>query len=277
MCFEVGHHTKKNKLVFFYFTIGNLPTKFRSAFKFINALAICYNTTLLQHGANFILQPILDNIKKLEAGYEFVIGGERKIIHGTLAALVADNSASHQIGGFNVGFSNGFRKCRFCLTTREDIQEKCFDTEHIPRTKENHDMQCDGLDLEDPDLQARWSTLYGIKNRCILNDLRGFHVIGGCVSDLMHDTLEGILSVTICALLECCIFKKKYFTLGQLNNILANFQYVKVEARDKPSKIEPLHLKFSDKKTKRTLNLKNRKKKLKQSATQLWLLGVNLP
>jgi hypothetical protein len=123
-------------------------------------------------------------------------------------------------------------------------------------------MQCDGLDLEDPDLQARWSTLYGIKNRCILNDLRGFHVIGGCVSDLMHDTLEGILSVTICALLECCIFKKKYFTLGQLNNILANFQYVKVEARDKPSKIEPLHLKFSVKKTKRTLNLKNRTKNL---------------
>jgi hypothetical protein len=63
MCVEVGHHTKKNKLVFFYFTIGNLPTKFRSAFKFINVLAICYNTTLLEHGANFILQPILDDIK----------------------------------------------------------------------------------------------------------------------------------------------------------------------------------------------------------------------
>ena len=64
MCVEVGHHTKKNKLVFFYFTIGNLPTKFRSAFKFINVLAICYNTTLLKHGANFILQSILDDVKK---------------------------------------------------------------------------------------------------------------------------------------------------------------------------------------------------------------------
>jgi hypothetical protein len=179
ICFEVGHHTKKNKLVFFYFTIGNLPTKFRSAFKFINVLAICYNTTLLEHGANVTLQPILDDIRKLEAGYEFVIGGERQIIHGTLAALVADNLASHQIGGFNVGFSNGFRKCRFCLTTREEIQEKFFYTEHIPRTKENHDMR-DGL--QDPDLQACWSTLYGIKNRGILNDLRGFHVIVGCVA-----------------------------------------------------------------------------------------------
>jgi hypothetical protein len=119
-----------------------------------------------------------------------------KIIHGTLVALVADNLASHQIGGFNVGFSNGFRKCRFCLTTRENIQEKFFYTEHIPRTKENHDMQCDGL--QDPDLEARWSTLYGIKNRCILNDLRGFHVIGGCVPDLMHDILEGILSSNLC-------------------------------------------------------------------------------
>jgi hypothetical protein len=36
-------------------------------------------------------------------------------------------------------------------------------------------------------------------------------------------------------------------------------------------------LKFSDKKTKKNSKPKKLNKKLKQSATQLWLLGVNLP
>ena len=160
--------------------------------------------------------------------------------------------------------------------TRRHPRKVFFYSDHISRTKEDHGLQCAGI--LNPDLQQHWARLHGIKSNCVLNSLRGFHVVGGCVPDLMHDILEGVLSVSICALLAYCIFTKKYFSLKELNNVIENFQYGVMESRDKPSKIELIHLKFSFSKRGDVKSIpKKLSKKLKQSARQLWLLGVNLP
>lgn len=61
--------------------------------------------------------------------------GEPNVVRGTVSAIIADNLASHQIGGFKVGLSKGFRKCRFCMATDEDIQTKFYHCEFLPRSK----------------------------------------------------------------------------------------------------------------------------------------------
>ena len=260
MCTEVGNHTKKNKLVFVYFSIGNLPIKFRSTFRAINVLAIIYNNVFNRYGANVILKPIVEDFKKLEQGVELTISGEQRKVYGTLAAVSADNLASHQIGGFKIGFGFGFRKCRFCMATADDIQSKFFDYQHIPRSINDHNFHCSGIANEN--LRDHCSRLYGIREQSVLNELNFFHVIGGLVPDVMHDVLEGSLPLTICELLYYCIATKKYFTLAQLNNIIDKFDYGHIESKNKPSHIEWSHIE---------------KRKLRQSAAQIWTLAINLP
>jgi hypothetical protein len=125
--------------------------------------------------------------------------GDVRTIQGTLAAVIADNLGSHQIGCFKIGFSKGFRKCRFCLAVAEDIQCKFRDNQFIPREKSLHDQHCDGLSFGD--LREHFERLYGITGTSILNELAHFHVIGGLPPDVMHHILEGILPLVISKLI----------------------------------------------------------------------------
>lgn len=74
----------------------------------------------------------------MESGVTLKVCGKDSELRGTLTAVCADNLASHKIGGFKKGFSKGFRKCRFCLATENDIQTKYFDCQFTPRIKEQH-------------------------------------------------------------------------------------------------------------------------------------------
>ena len=104
-----------------------------------------------EHVQNFqfhtIFKPIIDDIRKLEAGVDLIINGVRITVYGTLTAIVADNLASHEIGGFKKGFSKGYRKCRFCLAVDKEIQKFFTENKLIRRTKEQYDRQC--VDLVD--------------------------------------------------------------------------------------------------------------------------------
>lgn len=240
VCSELGSYTKKNKLVFVYFSVANLKSKLRSTFKFINLLSIFYNSDSVAHGLNTLIRPIIDDLKQLENGVELSINGQPTIIRGTLTAVIADNLASHQIGGFKCGFSKGFRKCRFCMATDEQIQNNFYDSDFVARSKDDHDFQCLGLHVEE--LKKHFSRLYGVTGESILNELKFFHVIGGLAPDIMHDLLEGVLPLVICETLLHCL-KRKYFTITELNQIIANFKYGSHEVIDKPSSIDITHLK----------------------------------
>lgn len=58
---------------------------------------------------------------------------------------MADNLASHQVGGFKSGFATGNRKCRSCLGIDVDMQSKFRDRKFQARCRTDHDEQCAGL------------------------------------------------------------------------------------------------------------------------------------
>jgi len=257
LCNPIGSYD--HKIVFVYFAIGNLDLKFRSTFKSINLLSVFYNHQVNEFSFDLLLAPIVDDLKKLELGVEFIINQKKETFFGTLTAVVADNLASHQVGGFKCGFGSGFRKCRYCLAVASDIQKKFSECLFPLRTKESHDAHCAELQVEE--LQAHFSWLYGIKKKTILNELKYFHVISGLPPDIMHDMLEGTIPLTICELLIHCL-KQKYFTLASLNRIIRDFDYGYAVSSDKPSVIKIQQLKSRN---------------LKGSATQKWLLFTHLP
>lgn len=164
----------------------------------------------------------MDDLKKLEQGVSMITAGENRIVRGTLSAVIADNLASHQIGGLKIGFAKGFRKCRFCMGTDEEIQTKFFDSDFIARTIDQHNHHCSNLEAQE--LREHSQRLYGIVNDSILNEFAYFHVVGGLVPDLMHDLLERILPLVLSKLILHC-FQRKYFTLVKLNDLIANFKY----------------------------------------------------
>lgn len=256
---DKGNRSKKNKLCFVYCSLGNLKRKDRSTFKAINLVAIFRNTTVKQFGLNVLLRPLVDDLTKLEEGVLMHISGIDRIVRGTLSAVIADNLGSHQIGCFKIGFSKGFRKCRFCLAVDDDIQCYFRDNQFIARDKIQHDQHCDGLSLES--IKEHLERLYGITGTSILNELSHFHVIGGLPPDVIHDILEGILPFVISKVIMYCI-KSKFFTLKTLNHIIENFNYGHREVIDKPCTIDYSQL---------------NKGKMNHSAVQIWLLAINLP
>jgi hypothetical protein len=249
----------KNKLVFVYFTIGNLPLKFRTCLKHIHLVSIFLNLHVKLYGLNFLLKPIVDELKSLEQGVEIILHGKLEVLYGTLALFTADNLASHEVGGFKKGFARGKRKCRYCLGTHEEIQ--CFfeDGMFIRRTIASHDLQTAGLETNS---HEHFAKVYGLNNKSILNELEHFHVVEGLVPDLMHDLHEGILPYVLCLLLHYFITEKIFFTIDQFNHALLNFNYGFSDVKDKPSLVDLKHIK---------------NKRLRQSAAQIALLTFTLP
>jgi hypothetical protein len=256
---DKGNRSKKNKLCFVYCSLKNLKGKDRSTFKAINLVAISRNTTVKQFGLNVLLRPLVDDKKKLEEGVLMNISGIYRIVRGSLSAVIAENLGSHQIGCFKIGFSKGFRKCRFCLAVDDDIQCGFRDNQFISRDKIQHEQHCDGLSLES--IKEHLERLYGVTGTSILNELSHFHVIGGLPPDFMHDILEGILPLVISKVIMYCI-KSNFFSLKTLNNIIEIFNYGHREVIDKPCPIDYSQL---------------IKGKMNQSAVQIWLLAINLP
>lgn len=56
-------------------------------------------------------------------GVEFDVKGQKKRIRGSIALCLADNPASHALGGY-IALSSAKRKCRHCLAIDKDIQTK---------------------------------------------------------------------------------------------------------------------------------------------------------
>ena len=59
------HHTLLILIGFFYFTLGNLMPRYRSSLSAIQLLGIVKRSIMIEYGMNAILQPFINDIKKL--------------------------------------------------------------------------------------------------------------------------------------------------------------------------------------------------------------------
>ena len=98
--------------------------------------------------------------------------------------VVADNLAANAIGGYYQNVSTVQRFCRFCNKVKAQISDTCCDD--VIRTPKAYDAQI--LEVEKDE---SLSPLYGIKQRCCLNELQHFHIVDAAPGDLAHDIFEG--------------------------------------------------------------------------------------
>lgn len=111
-CNPLGSSSGKFKLGCVFFTLGNIRPMHRSGLKAIFLLVVAKSSTIKVNGIDCILKPFLDDLKTLyNTGITIQFGGKDEVWKGALLAFLADNLASHELGGFKESFSFARRFC----------------------------------------------------------------------------------------------------------------------------------------------------------------------
>nr|XP_040046980.1 uncharacterized protein LOC120827889 [Gasterosteus aculeatus aculeatus] len=264
ICNPLGSHASKNKLLMFYYTLGNIDPKYRSKLAAIRLLAIAKKRELSDCGVDGILGRLYEDLEMLYDGVNIQTANGEREIFGALVSICGDTLAQHELCGFKEGVGFAYSKCRQCECSFEDMQMYFDENNFELSTLEKHVRQCSDIEKANTEyLRNSLKTTFGINRRSKLIEFPGFNLIEQTPQDLMHIILEGIAPLEI----KCVL--KQLVLLGQLdldvlNTALTGFPYSPLDVRDKPSPIAYSTLASTD-------------NKLKQSSGQMIVLLKILP
>lgn len=254
-CNPLGSSSGKFKLGCMFFTLGNIRPIYRSGLKAIFLISIAKSTTIKANGIDSILEPFLKDLKTLQqTGITVTYDKTTEVWKGTLLAILADNLAAHELGGFKESFSFAKKFCRSCLADKDSSSCKFIENQFEIRTTESHADHCSLL--KGPD-RVKMSIEYGINRTSSLESLPYFSVINGLPHDIMHDLYEGVVPHEIKLLLNYCA-RENFFDIEFFNSRLKAFDFGYTEIGDKPAPIEG-------------------DSRFRQGASQMWLLARVLP
>ena len=204
-----------------------------------------------------MLKPFVKDLKKLaQGGITVTIKSHEYTFKGNLVVFLADNLASHTIGGFKESMGFAFRFCRKCMATKEQSQIYFTSLLFKLRNPEEHSQQC--MLLSGP-LKEYYSTTFGIRRNSILNEVPNFSVTTGLTHDIMHDLFEGIVPLELKLLLQHCE-EMGYFSLKTLNEQIMKFDFGYTNESDRPGKFD-----------------ESASGKIKLTAGSMWLFSRMLP
>ena len=227
----LGSKRLLHKISAFYFSIGNLPAKYRSALRHIHLLILVKHRLVKTYGFEKILEPLIFDLQKLQSdGIELCFEGRTYNIKGGLATISADNLSSHALGGFSCSFSNG-RVCRFCMCHYEDLSDTISEEDCTLRTKTTHSHH-----LECVKADPKSKSVYGVNGPCPFSHLKYFETTQAFPPDVMHDFLEGIAPLVLKSLLKA-LHKLKTVNIQEVNVILKKFSFGRNDCSSKPSVI----------------------------------------
>ena len=122
ICNPLGTHVKRHKLGIVFYTIANIAPQFRSQLKMINLAIVVTVPIVEKHGLDNVLKPFINDFNTVATtGLSVSVNGTSRVFKGALLAILADNLASNDLGGFKKSFSFSFRCCRTCLATRDTL------------------------------------------------------------------------------------------------------------------------------------------------------------
>ena len=233
ICNPLG--SKSRNTAVFYYSVLNLPIKYRSKLCNFRLLAVCDKDILNKYGIEAVLHPFITDMQKLHEGYDFRIDGSIYNLKGNLFHVLGDTPASHLIGGFKQGVGFAFSKCRACHCTYEDMQTKFTEDQFKPWTKEEYNRYCADIERADTKYMADYlKMVYGINKRSPLCEIENFDITNHLPMDVMHVMSEGVIQYEIKEVIKYFIANGD-FSLKDLNDEIADFPYNYKEVTDMPS------------------------------------------
>ncbi len=96
---------------------------------------------------------------------------------------------------------------------------------------------------------------FGIKQRCVFNDLQSFHAVGGFPLDPLHDFMERVGAFDALFVLRSLI-GEGHFTLQEYNTCMSNVKLADYESSDRPPPVKENHDKLPGKAMAVSLHIK---------------------
>ena len=216
----MGSHGGEEKLGGVYVSLVCLPPHLVAKVKNIFVSTIFHSKYLKKFGNEKIFKKVTEDFNVLsDEGITVNINGQDQIIYFECVLVLGDNLGLNCICGFSESFTAN-RFCRFCSATIAQCGELAVEDDTLLRT-------IDELDVLKNDVYET-----GIKEKCIFNSIKNFHITENMCVDVTHDLCEGIGAYTIEKVLESLI-QTKVISLEIINNRIDSFPYNDTEKSNK--------------------------------------------
>ncbi|KAK3918481.1 Zinc finger protein SNAI1 [Frankliniella fusca] len=258
----------KNNMVFFYWTLGNIHPKYRSAIKAIQLYAIVKSTDLKKYGYAPIMNNLIKAINVLSStGVSFNLKTQKRLFHGFLECSLGDYPAQAALGGFKMSVT-AEKPCRECYVSNEENYIDISDFSKFQlRDIEQHKKHLEEITTYEKLTRKEQSSLkdpsvtFGINERSVLLDIQHFNVTKNMPQDFMHVANEGVLAYMCHSILRHVIVDQKKIALARVNDNIG--QLSNAFPADRPGVIKEEHLAPAH--------------TLRQSSAQMRVLSLLLP
>lgn len=222
VCNPLGSARTKHKITAVYFYVGNLPEISTSNLRSIHVALLARTPLVKKHTLTKVLEKFNEDLRMLEVqGINTELRNDNFHVFASLATVSADNLGSHQLGGLSMSFSSG-RVCRHCMINYNDLSSYVSEEdERFPplRTPTVHEEHVKSV-LQDPTLES----VYGVHGENALKDLASFNPTRCLPPDCMHDLLEGVIPLSLNAILTKLI-DTGVLTVDLINSRLLRFTF----------------------------------------------------
>ena len=144
----------RHKVVQIFYTLGDIPKDQRSQTDRMQVAMIVREKLIKKYGLGLIYKPLIDDLRKLEAGI-LIETPVPKLVKCGVLLHAGDNLESHTVGGFSMSFSSR-DVCRFCHLQHSQLKENIHDFDgeeaHKYWTTTEYDNICDGIEAEEDDI-----------------------------------------------------------------------------------------------------------------------------
>jgi len=230
----IGARRGKQKINATYFTLGNLPSKFRSALQHIYLTFLVRHKAVKENGYTIAFSPLVQELQKLYAeGFTVTLSnGQVEKFYAVLCTVSGDNLSSHNLAGFRAVFASG-RVCRTCMISYSALSEKVSESDVTLRCAANHAYHVKAV-LENKDNAA----IYGVLGPSVFSSLEYFNVIMSFPPDIMHDCMEKVMPTLVEVIIKRLV-QNASVTVSQFNKNMSSFHFKGHDATNKPEPIKP--------------------------------------
>lgn len=227
LCNPLQMHAGLHKTRLVFMQLKNLPPQYLSRIENIYLVAICNTNDVRESGFQHVLELIVKELAILER--DGIDTGDC-FLKGILTSFVFDNLGGNECFGFTKCFSKG-NFCRICKIDKPSSETLTTENPSLLRTKEEYEnFILKGVNNLIPKENA------GYTQYCILNDLTHFHILSNVSVDIMHDVMEGTISILLYNLFQYCI-THKFIKEDLLQKKITSFDYGCLNRRNNPYEI----------------------------------------
>jgi hypothetical protein len=234
VCNPIGSKRGKHKINAVYFTLGNLPIRYRSKLQHIYLVNIAKHKDVKAEGYAVAFAPLIQELKQLYTeGFSVTMSnGCVEKFYAVLCTISGDNLSSNALAGFRQAFNSG-RFCRMCMISHSELADKLSEDSVTLRTFQNHTYHVNEVKNNPAN-----SAIYGVNGPCVFSDLEYLDVTSTFPPDIMHDVMEGVIPIISKTIIKRLV-TAKIVTVVELNKNLCEFQFQGADRTNKPEPIKP--------------------------------------